>query len=231
MKAPWVLLLISASLAAQSRTPVFDEEFNGALLDLSRWTSHEPQPGVPNPRVHTWLPEAVTLSGGQLHIAVPANSPDHAGGIVTTYGIFAQRYGRFEVQFRAPAAPGVRAEFLLLPIPEGMLPGIDAFRISGDTPNRVALANHWGNEQTRRSYSDSFAVPDLSKGFHTVAVEWEPRQITWFVDGKKTFESTDGVPQQPMYLVLDLAVDKSAPPSSGIAPLPSFDIEYIRVYK
>lgn len=147
--------------------------------------------------------------------------------------MFAQTFGRFEIRFRAPSGQGLRPGFLLLPEPNGTLPQIGIFETTGQTPARILFANRWGTEHTERSYSDTFTVSDLANGFHTVALEWERDHIAWFVDGKKTFESTEGVPRQPMYLLIDLAVGgrlAHAPDATTSLPA-SFDVDYVRVYK
>jgi beta-glucanase (GH16 family) len=113
------------------------------------------------------------------------------------------------------------------------LPEIDIFEAVGNPPSKVFFANRWGTEETKRSFGDSFTGPDLSTGFHTIAVEWERDRITWFIDGKEKFQSVDGIPRQPMYMLIDLAVGgrlASSPDASTNLPA-SFDIDYIRVYQ
>jgi len=190
MKTLFLLLALSPFLLAQNLT--FDDEFNGIELDLSKWIPHDP-------RVTFFPLETATVSGGQLHLS----------GTISTFGLFAQMYGRFEIRFRASAG----AKFALASVPDGTLPRIDVFRAAA--PDRIFLGNWWGSEQTERSYGDSFTVPDLSKVFHTIVLEWERDRVTWSLDGKKTFESVDGIPQRPMFLLI-------------AAPL---DIAYVRVYQ
>jgi hypothetical protein len=206
MKTLWLLLLVSGSLAAQNWVETFADDFNGTALDLAHWSPHDPQRTAPLDV------QNVKVNGGQLHVGV--------FGVVSTFGMFAQMYGRFEIRLRAPAG----SEFFLAPVPYGILPRIEIFRFTA--PETLFFGNHWGSENTERSYGDSFAVPNASKGFHTIALEWERDRITWSVDGKKTFESHDGVPQQPMYLLIHLA------PHAAVSAQPvPFDIEYVRVYK
>jgi beta-glucanase (GH16 family) len=211
---PWLLLLLSIPphLLSQKQAGnwvlTFAEEFNGPELDLARWSPHDPLG-----KAHTFAPEAVALSGGQLHLA--------AKGIVSTFGTFAQTWGRYEIRCRVAAGSGLSSRFLLLPVQLGTLPAIDVFETRGGAPSTVLFANHWGTEQTERSFSESFRGPDLSTGFHTIAVEWDRDKIAWFLDDKEKFQSVDGIPHQPMYLFLDLIGTGNS----------SFDIDYIRVYQ
>jgi beta-glucanase (GH16 family) len=222
MKTLLFLLSLTPLLCAQTENGkwalTFDDEFNGAELDLSRWVPHDPGG-------HARAPESVAVSGGQLHIAAP--------GSVSTFGLFSQTYGRFEIRCRVPAGPGLRPRFRLMPVPLGPLPEIEVFETTGSDPSKVYFANRWGTEQTERSFGDSFTGPDLSAGFHTLSIEWDRDKITWFIDGKEKFQSVDGVPRQPMYLLIDLAAggrQTRSPDASTTFPA-SFDIDYIRVYQ
>jgi beta-glucanase (GH16 family) len=198
----WPLLFaltLSAALFAQKKpdpnwTLTFAEEFNGAALDLTRWVPHSPWGSVQPP-------EVLKLSGGQLHIA--------GRGVISTFGLFAQTYGRFEIRCRTTTSG---AKFMLLPIPLGTLPSIQIFET---TSNKLSVANRWGTEQTERSFGDSFSAAGLTTGFHTLAVEWESDHISWLLDDKEKFRSVDGIPHQPMYLLLDF----------------TGDVDYIHVYK
>jgi beta-glucanase (GH16 family) len=247
---PLVLLLsFPPFLLAQKQDAgwvlTYADEFSGAELDLSRWTPHDPWGRVRDRQLQAYVPEGVEVSGGQAHIVARRASAgqvpvlydgrprEYVSGIISTFGIFAQTYGRFEIRCRVPAGRGLRPGFLLLPVPAGPLPGIDVFQTTGGTPSRVFFANRWGTEQTERSFGDSFTGPDLSDGFHTLAIEWDRNRIAWFIDGKQKFESVDGIPHQPLYMLLDLAVGGSlarSPDASTAFPA-SFDIDYIRVYR
>jgi beta-glucanase (GH16 family) len=223
----------------------FADEFNGTELDLSRWTPHDPWGHVRDRQLQAYAPEALTVSGGQLHIAArrtqanqlpvryDGKDREYVSGIISTFGTFSQTYGRFEIRCRVPPGRGLRSGFLLMPLPLGPLPQIDVFQTIGSSPSKVFFANRWGTEQTERSFGDSFTGPDLSAGFHTLSIEWGRDRISWSIDGKEKFQSADGVPRQPMYLLLDLAVGGNlarAPDASTTFPA-SFDIDYIHVYQ
>jgi beta-glucanase (GH16 family) len=207
-----VLLLTVAALLFAQKAPVsadwvltFVDEFEGRELDLTKWSPHDP--------LHAGYSAAkATVSGGQLHLA---------SGAISSFGLFAQAGGRFEIRFKAPVGHGVRSRFHLLPVPLGPLPAIDVFEVDGDAPSKVVLGNHWGNEQTEKSYGDELDGPDFSAGFHTIAIEWDAEKIAWFVDGKEKFRSVDGIPRQPVFLVIDVS-------GPGAAML---DVDYIRLYR
>lgn len=182
--------LASTAIAHAENVPgdwtlTFAEEFNGTALDLSRWSPNDPL------RRGASHPEATKLADGEVHIG--------PSGLITTYALFSQLYGRFEIRCRIPSG---RPRFALLPIPSGTLPSIELF----------PFVSRWGSEQTERSYGGD---SELSPGFHTIAMEWERDSIRWLVDGKVKFQSADGVPHQPLYLLLE-----------GPA-----EIDYVRIYQ
>ena len=233
------LLLISALLLAQKPAEkglpwvlTFADEFDGAELDLAKWSPHAP--GGQAVDAH---PEAITITGGQLHVTARRSGKGYVQGIVTTFGTFAQRYGRFEIRCRVPAGRGLRAIVSLRPVPLATLPAIGLLEVNGATPSTISFADDWGTEQTHRSFGDSFPAPDLSAGFHTVAIEWDQDKIVWSIDGKDKFQSLDGAPRQSMFLALELAVgggagSLAARTPDASTPFPaSFDIDYIRVYQ
>src|SRR5438874_7880812 len=101
MKIVLILAFSTALLAQNSNTwtLTFADEFNAADLDLARWSPHDPL------RKPTG-PQAVQFFGGQLHLK--------SGSVISTFGTFAQTYGRFEIRCKVPAIRGLGPEFKLL---------------------------------------------------------------------------------------------------------------------
>jgi beta-glucanase (GH16 family) len=50
-------------------------------------------------------------------------------------------------------------------------------------------------------------MPGLATGFHTFGLYWTKTRLAWYYDGVQVFATSNGVPQQDMYLVANLAVD------------------------
>lgn len=208
--------------------------------DLTKWTLHDPW-GTQRPReLQGFAPEAVQRQRGLLRLTASRGAirydgrdRDFRSGIISTFGQFSQAFGRFEIRCRIPAGAGLASSFRLWPVPLAELPEIDVFAASGGEPSKVRFSHQWGTEQTTRSFYDSYPAPDLSAAFHTFAIEWEPGSISWFLDGRLTMRSTEGIPRQAMFLTADLAVGGAlagAPDERTKFPA-SFDIEYIRVYR
>src|SRR5579863_9478904 len=182
---PFLLLLVCVSLPGQKSVPpqadrnlnwvlTFDDEFNGTELDLLHWSPHDPWGKVRNRQLQAWAPDSMAVREGQLHLVAQKTTEakpvrfegkdrEYVSGIVTTFGTFAQTYGRFEIRCRVPAGQGLRSGFALYPVPLGPLPKIDVLGVSGNAPATISFGNYWGTEQTERSFGDSFPGPDLSE--------------------------------------------------------------------
>ncbi len=234
-------LLAVAGLAAQPRWVLtFSEDFDGRELSFPKWTPHDPQGHERNREGQAYVTDAVEVKDGVARLVARRQVAKYDGrereftsGIITTVGSFAQAFGRFEIRCKVASGKGLESKFWLMPVPSGDVPAIDILDVVGSEPTKALFGNRWGDAMTERSYSGSAAVPDLSAGFHTVAIEWDEKQIVWSVDGKETFASISGVPRQPMYLVVNLAVGgltAKYPDSSAKFPA-EFDVDWVRVYQ
>ena len=218
----------------------FDDEFNASDIDFTRWTPHDPTGRERHRELQAYLPENVQFSGGAAHLVARREKATYDGhlriftsGTMTSIGLFAQTYGRFEIRCRFPQEPGFGATFSLEPVPSGDLPSIDVVSVTGREPASARFANRWGDEMTERSYDGSYPIGKAPEDFHTFAIEWDAQRIVWFMDGRERFRSVEGIPRQPMYLSLRLAVggDVAGWPSEDTKFPASFDIDYVRVYK
>jgi beta-glucanase (GH16 family) len=215
----------------QGWTLKFDEEFNDSAINYSRWSPHPPAKLLLT-GLQSWTPQSIEISGGQAHIVARRTKNTYTSGFLTTFGTFAQTYGRFEIRFRIPAGRGLEPMFRLLPITGGDVPAIDVMNATGDEPSKALFSNHWGDARADRDYTGSYSVDNLSIGFHTIVLTWDEEKIIWTVDGFERFSSFDGVPHQPMYLAVSLGVgnEKSGDPDATTKFPATLDIDYIRVF-
>src|ERR1700722_1842864 len=102
----FVLTLLSAWFAAAAlASPVdkpgwkltFDDEFDGAKLDLTKWNPNDPWGWERNQELQAYVPDAFTVAGGILRITAEKRDAFYAGkqraitsGMMTTYGKFSQ---------------------------------------------------------------------------------------------------------------------------------------------
>src|SRR6185312_11376588 len=185
------------------------------------------------------LPDPFNVAGGNLTIsAAPAsinNYYDHynySSGMITSYESHQQLYGYFEMRAELPAGQGLLPAFWLLPA-NGSHAELDAMEVLGSDPTTLYTTVHSYSTGNLVSTGAATTVADMSAGFHTYGVDWEPTTITWYFDGQQVFQTaTPSDLNTPMYMIANVAVGGSWPGSpDGTTPFPAnMNIDYIRTY-
>jgi beta-glucanase (GH16 family) len=240
-----LVALVSAAPCLAQQKPgwklTFHDEFDGASLDLTKWNPQDPWGRVRNNELQAYVKDAFAVRDGTLRIVGEKRAAEYGGamrqytsGMTTTYGKFAQKYGWFEIRCRVPKGNGLWPAFWMLPETLGWPPEIDIMENLGQEPSVVHFTNHFTGPDGKHGSKGSgkLATPDLSADFHTYAVEWTAEAIVWYFDGVEKFRSTEGVPQQAMYLLVNLAIGGSwpVPPDATTVWPASFDVDYVRAY-
>jgi len=219
----------------------FQDEFDGARLDLSKWNPQDPWGKVRNRELQAYVKDAFEVRDGILHVKAEKRAAEYDGatrqytsGMMTTYRKFSQKFGWFEIRCRVPKGNGLWPAFWTLPDSLAWPPEIDVMENLGQDTRTAYFTSHFIGADGRHGSKGSgkVATPDLSADFHSYAVEWRPEAIVWYFDGVEKFRSDQGVPQQPMYLLVNLAIggDWPAPPDETTPWPSSFDVDYVRVY-
>jgi beta-glucanase (GH16 family) len=222
-------------------TLTFQDEFDGTVLDQSKWNLGYNHWGIINHELQAYVPDAFTVQGGLLSINAEHRQAEYGGktmeytsGAITTLGKFQQEYGYFEARCKVPSGKGFWPAFWLLPADLSWPPEIDIFEYIGDQKNTLYFHNHYKDGEGKHQ-AEGFQIegPDYSVDFHTIAVDWEPEFIAWYVDGKEVARSAKGIPKGPFYILLNLAVggDWPGPPSASTVFPSQFQIDYVRVYQ
>jgi beta-glucanase (GH16 family) len=148
---------------------------------------------------------------------------------------FALRYGYVEARLRLPAGQGLWPAFWLLPVDRESRPEIDVVEVLGDSTGTARFHYHYLDEHgVRRSLGDDWRGPDLAAGWHRFAVDWRPGSITWIVDGRARWRVRGPrVSDEPMYLVLNLAVGGiyPGPPGEQTRFPTAVEADWIRVWR
>lgn len=226
---------------------IFADEFDGDVLDETKWMPCYPWndrgcTNSGNNELEWYLPENVEVSGGLLRLradkrlisAADGKQYPYTSGMVSSYQRFDVTYAYIEMSARVPKGRGLWPAFWTLPSTLEWPPEIDVMEILGHETTVVYTTLHYKlPEAAHRSTGDSFQSGDFADGFHIYAVDWRPDEIVWYVDGNPVFSTRDNVPQQPMYLLANLAVGGNWPGSPDADTVfPSYyEIDYIRVYR
>lgn len=222
---------------------VFSCEFDSPA-DLKKWNVIKRSENANNELQH-YTPDACKVSDGFLYIEGRKEDTKYDGkvrhytsGLLDTRGKFDQQYGRYDIRFKVPRGKGYWPAFWLLPSDSSWPPEIDWMEILGHDPKTLYVTNHYGThwEGKHKEHGAKEVKaenPDYSEDFHTLTGIWTDREITCFVDGKKVSVSEDGVPQQKMFMILNLAIGGDWPgnPTAETVFPGALVVDYLRAYK
>jgi beta-glucanase (GH16 family) len=239
------------------RLLVFSEEFDGDRLDERRWVTcywwdRDGCTNAGNEELQWYLPGNVAVADGTLRLTARRDQVEggdgegyeYTSGLVSTGRSvddtdipagFAFTYGYAEIRARVPAGTGLWPAFWLLPVDHQSRPEIDVVELLGDETDVLRMHFHFRDDGERRSVGTDRDVADLAGGWHTYGLDWSPDHLVWYLDGAAVwrFDEARHVPDQPMYLILNLAVggDYPGPPDETTRFPATFEIDYVRVWK
>ena len=165
-----------------------------------------------------------------------------------TKGKFEVTYGRVEARLRLPYGQGVWPAFWML--------GANIDTTAWPTCGEIDIMENIGKEPAvvhgsvnGPGYSGGMAIGgqyvlsagQFSDDFHVFAVEWDPQEIRWYLDGQKYFSASpdtvkergDWVFDHPFFLILNLAVGGGWPgyPDKTSTFPQTLTVDYVRVYQ
>ncbi|MBN1522720.1 MAG: family 16 glycosylhydrolase [Candidatus Aureabacteria bacterium] len=214
---------------------VWEDEFEGDALDDTKWRV-EDAALVKNNELQYYSPDEVYLKNGVLVLRSRRRQKGkrlYTSGLVETKGKFTQVYGRFEIRAKLPRGKGLWPAHWLMNAGGTWPPEIDIMEMVGHEPNTVHMTNHYGIYPKNRLEGGPCSGPDFSEDFHTFALEWEEKEMRWYVDGVERFSTKRNIPNIPFYLVLNTAVGGDWPgfPDATTSFPQHHEIDYVRVYK
>jgi beta-glucanase (GH16 family) len=238
-----------AALAGWTLT--WNDEFDGASLDRSKWLPELGGHGWGNKELQTYTdrPENVRVVDGKLVIEARRErmgENDYTSARIKTAGRMEQQHGRFEARIKVPKGQGIWPAFWMLGANIGQVGWprsgeIDIMENIGKEPAIVHGTLHGPGY----SGEHAFGQPSpLAKGiyaddYHVFAVEWERGEIRWYRDGmlyhtaRPDLVKGDWVFEQPFFLLLNLAVGgqwPGYPDDSTVLPQQML-VDYVRVYQ
>ncbi|MCC3371940.1 carbohydrate binding domain-containing protein [Cohnella sp. REN36] len=245
---------------------VWSDEFAGGAIDPSKWTYDTTNgesvgnPGWGNNELeyYTDRPDNAKVEDGKLVITAKKElygGMPYTSARLKTLGLFSQTYGKFEIRAKAPTGKGLWPAIWMLPEHNeygtwAASGEIDIMEGWGSRPGTVAGTIHYGERWPGNVYSGaSYDLPNQGTiaDYHTYALEWEPNEMRWYVDGELYSTKKDwyskGVGQQPNYaypapfdqpfhLLINLAVGGNfdGNPTENTAFPARMEVDYVRVY-
>ncbi|MDX1972477.1 MAG: family 16 glycosylhydrolase [Candidatus Sumerlaeia bacterium] len=183
---------------------VWQDEFDGQAIDLTKWTHEVDAWGGGNNELqfYTARPQNSFIQNGNLVIRAikeTYSAVDPRDNVFKTRGYTSARlntrfkgdwkYGRMEIRAKMPKGQGLWPAIWMLPTDYryggwAASGEIDILEMRGENPFEAVFSLHYGGPFPDNLYSSGTRqTPDLSLDFHTYAIEWEEGRINWYFDG------------------------------------------------
>ena len=230
----------------------WSDEFEGDSLDMSKWNIESGTNGEIVKKA-----ENVKVEDGNCVITVRRDDStpgfDYSSAYVTTAYKFSFCFGRLEFRAKLPTGQGMWPalwtlgdNYLSIGNDTTAWPlcgEIDVMELVGSSDPQNPFDNkkimgtlHWGpnrdsHEQAHQSW---FLSESPSEDYHIYAVEWDDKEIVWFVDAKEYLRVKLDDPEMGMaflqkhWIIMNINLtghDETTPDSAQMM------VDYVRVYK
>jgi len=229
---------------------VWSDEFDGDAINAENWTYDLGAGGWGNNELQSYTDRAENARLEDGILVIEAREEDYRGSDYTSARVKTQflqswTYGRVEARLQLPTGQGVWSAFWMLgdDITSSGWPDsgeIDIMENIGD-PNTVYGTIHGpgysGGDGVGSSYTSSALA--LDEDFHTYAIEWQPGEISWYVDDVlyNTISDADvsgaWVYDHNFFIILNLAIGglwPGYPDETTVFPQQLL-VDYVRVYR
>ncbi|MEM8782467.1 MAG: glycoside hydrolase family 16 protein [Planctomycetota bacterium] len=227
---------------------VFNDEFDGPSVDTSKWLVLNRQDSFNNEKQY-YREEQVSIDNGHLVLTAvnqPLANKAYRSGLVDSHQQWS--HGRFEASIDLPTSQGMWPAFWLLPdtaeVPWPSGGEIDILENRGSQPGLVSSAYHWGPDFFGRQFlfeeytatQPNGQPENFHDSFHTYAVEWEPNELRFEVDGNVYHTITSDQAElfdTPKSIILNLAVggDFGGDPNNATVWPQEMRVDYVRVWQ
>jgi beta-glucanase (GH16 family) len=255
-------------------TCTLDDEFNGTALDARAWAPQLTQfsgytTGTTKP-CYVNNPQTINESGGTLNVSVIrlpkmayckglnyfGSTSRYEAGMVTSYKLFSQQYGFFEVRAETPSTTmsGLQETLWLYPSDEtlyGKWPDsgeIDFAEFYSDLASKDYPILHFPgatHDPNSKVVPNGCAAASATPGgqFNTYGVLWTPTTITTYFNGVPCFTDAygsyvtnpDSAPEpfnQPFFLNFTAALGMGLNAVNMHTPMPATTkIDWVRVWQ
>jgi len=218
---------------------VWKDEFDGDELDLEKWNYR----AEGDTRNYAEVSRNTIHLDGEGHLVIEVTKDEEGNyfvGQTGTEGIFETTYGYFETRAKMNKGIGPHVAFWLqsptMPRSDNN-PGengseVDIFEYHRENPGIVHHNIHWnGYGEEHKQIGIEIENPEVDEGFHTFGLLWREEGYTFYVDGKKTWETTEALSHRDEYMILSTELTGfGGDPKLGEYP-DQVVFDYVRVYK
>ncbi|SEG19838.1 Beta-glucanase, GH16 family [Eubacterium ruminantium] len=242
---------------------VWHDEFNGTELNPDDWNYETHEVGWVNHELQEYVPSTdyAYVKDGELviqpvKVIQEDGTPYYYSGRVNTQNKHDYKYGKIEARLKVPTGRGFLPAFWMMPQDEqfyGQWPRcgeIDIMEVLGNQTDVLYGTLHFGEPHKQRQGTYTLTNGNFADEYHVFAIEWEPGEIRWYVDGEQYFATSDwftralgqveGKPypapfNQPFHVILNVAVGGDWPgnpdDTTPFDESAAMRVDYVRFYQ
>jgi len=159
---------------------------------------------------------------GNIPVGFIEKDFDYTSGMINTGDSFRQKYGIFEAKIKFENSHSVTQAFSL--VGDFMLPQIDVVRAN----RKLIMGNYWQVNNNVLKKLFTLCLKRFKKDYYIYTVEWYPDKIIWKINEVNIASTTTGIPDIPLYLLLNATIIKELKNSFYEC---SMKIDWIKCYK
>jgi beta-glucanase (GH16 family) len=239
-----------ASFGQISTELLFEENFSGTTLDLTKWQADNLLYRGDEVQCYTMRAANVKVRNQNLELialrenyTTGGNNYEFTSGSIQTTDATPLKYGKYEARIKIPQGLGYFPAFWTLGID-----GTNGWPARGEidimenlgTENFVRGTCHWLNAAGAHESNPRKSSPPLDlSGYRIYSIIWLPESITWYVDGESygtlnIFNNVNSTNELHTghRILLNLALGGWPPSPDATTPFPAtMFVDYVRVYK
>jgi beta-glucanase (GH16 family) len=214
---------------------IWQDEFDSNKINKANWTALHRKDNYNN-ELQFYTQENAAVNNGALTLVGKKElkeGKNYTSGLIDTRGKFSFKYGRIDIKAKTPKGKGIFPAIWLLPDRSGKpYPEVDIMEMIGQEPFNIYGVVHY-EESGKFTKNYNMAKIENYNEYHVYTLEWSESNLKWYVDNTLFHSSSIGVPQENMYILINLAIGGNWPGNPDIkTEFPSyFNIDYVRVYK
>lgn len=240
----------------------FADDFSGTSLDRKKWVPQTLGFSTGTAQAHAcYLDDVnnISVSDGALNLTVrklpapvpctsnPSLAPSaYTSGMVSTYHLFSQQYGRFEARMKVADTrlPGLQESFWLWPddrVPQynywpaaGEIDIVETYSVYPDLGIPYLHYTAWDNGGPIPGTNTAWNCAASRGVWNTYTLEWTPTQLKISINGTTCLvnNSGDSAFQKPYIAAFTQALGGAGNEYDGRAPLPAtMNVDYFHVWK
>ena len=238
---------------------VWQDEFDGALLDINKWSHEVGGHGFGNNELQYYTDDSSNsfVDNGLLHIRAkyepagigsPNNLRNFSSARLRTVGKGDWQYGRIDVRAKIALGQGIWPAIWMLPSDwiYGGWPKsgeIDIMEHVGHDEGRIHGSVHTDsyNHIIGTQRTNSKLIEDVKTLFHIYSIEWSEQKIDFFIDDTLHYTFQNDFSNdfrtwpfnERFHLLLNVAVGGNwpGPPNNTTVFPQDMEVDYVRVYE